>query len=85
MHNQHNWTERTEEGLKREVRAIKFGKNWRLQAKVRGEESWTYYDPPLLSDLDTLVDILRRKYQRRRASHEDVLSVEKLIEDTKQL
>ena len=41
----------TEEGEKREVRAERFGKRWRLQAKVKGEESWTYYEVPLLSDL----------------------------------
>jgi len=35
----------------------------------------------LLEDLLTLKDILLRKYQRRRASSEDVASVEKLIAD----
>jgi hypothetical protein len=35
----------------------------------------------LLEDLLALKDILVRKYQRRRASSEDVTSVEKLIAD----
>jgi len=81
MPSQHIWTEKDEEGRKREVRATKFGGNWRLQAKTSGELDWTYYDPPLLEDLLKLKDIIFRKYQRRRASAEDVASVDKLIRD----
>jgi hypothetical protein len=79
MRSQHIWTERDEQGSKREVRATKFGGTWRLQAKTAGELDWTYYERPLLEDLFALKDILARKYQRRRASSEDVASVEKLI------
>jgi hypothetical protein len=67
--------------LKREVRATRFGRVWRLQAKTAGELGWTYYERPLLEDLLALKEILARKYQRRRASNEDVTSVEKLIAD----
>jgi len=81
MRSQHIWTERDEHGSKREVRATKFGGVWRLQAKTAGELDWTYYDPPLLEDLLALKEILARKYQRRRASSEDVAAVEKLIAD----
>ena len=81
MRSQHIWTERDENGSKREVRATKFGGMWRLQAKTAGDLDWTYYERPLLADLLALKDILFRKYQRRRASSEDVASVEKLIAD----
>ena len=81
MPSQHIWTERTDDGAKREVRATKFGGMWRLQAKIAGEFDWTYYERPLLADLLTLKEIVVRKYQRRRASSEDVASVEKLIAD----
>ena len=81
MRSQHIWTERDEDGSKREVRATKFGGTWRLQAKTAGDLDWTYYERPLLEDLLALKDILMRKYQRRRASSEDVASVEKLITD----
>ena len=81
MRSQHIWIERNEQGSKREVRATKFGGIWRLQAKTAGELDWTYYERPLLEDLLALKDILMRKYQRRRASSEDVTSVEKLITD----
>jgi len=81
MRSQHIWTERDEHGSKREVRATRFGGRWRLQAKTAGEVDWTYYERPLLDDLFALKEILVRKYQRRRASDEDVASVEKLIAD----
>jgi hypothetical protein len=81
MHNRHAWTERTEDGEKREVRAEKFGKVWRIQAKLKSEDRWTYYDKPELHDLVALKDNLERKYQRRRASYEDVQSVEALIRE----
>jgi hypothetical protein len=79
MRSQHIWTEKDAEGRKREVRATKFGGIWRLQAKTAGDMEWTYYDYPLLGDLLALREILVRKYQRRRASAEDVASIEKLI------
>ena len=79
MRSQHIWTDRNEHGSKREVRATRFGGIWRLQAKTADDADWTYYERPLLEDLLTLKEILLRKYQRRRASIEDVASVEKLI------
>jgi hypothetical protein len=70
-----------EQGAKREVRATKFGGSWRFQAKTAGDLDWTYYERPLLEDLLALKEILVRKYQRRRASAEDVSSIQKLIAD----
>ena len=81
MRSQHIWTEKDEQGSKREVRATRFGGIWRLQAKTAGDLDWTYYERPLLEDLSALKEILVRKYQRRRASIEDVASIEKLIQE----
>jgi hypothetical protein len=83
MRSQHIWKEKDEDGRKREVRVTKFGGNWKFQAKFKDDEHWTYYDVPLTEDLLALKDILFRKYQRRRASAEDVESVDKLIRDRK--
>jgi hypothetical protein len=85
MPSQHIWTERNEDGSKREVRATKFGGVWRVQAKTAGDPDWTYYQQPLLEDLLALKEILMRKYQRRRASVEDLASVERLIADQSDL
>jgi hypothetical protein len=81
MPSQHIWTHREQHGKKREVRATKFGGTWRFQAKTAADLDWMYYERPLLEDLVALKEILVRKYQRRRASAEDVASVEKLIAD----
>jgi hypothetical protein len=79
--NVHVWKTVNEDGEKREVRAEKFGGQWRIQGKLRHEESWTYYDTPLLEDLVELHDVLWRKYQRKRLPFEDVATVEKMIRD----
>ena len=79
MPSQHIWRERNRHGRKREVRATRFGGAWRFQAKTAGDLDWTYYERPLLEDLLALKEILVRKYQRRRASSDDLASIEKLI------
>jgi hypothetical protein len=81
MRSQHIWTEKDQHGKKREVRATKFGGVWRFQSRIAGETEWTYYDTPALHDLLHLKEIIARKYQRRRASFEDVVSINKLIEE----
>ena len=81
MRSQHIWKEKDAEGRKREVRATKFGGVWRLQAKHTDEDQWTYYERPLLEDLLALKDVVFRKYQRRRASSEDLDSIEKLLRE----
>lgn len=79
MRSQHIWKEKKAEGRKREVRVTKFGGEWRFQAKFDDELEWKYYDRPLLEDLTALRDVVFRKYQRRRASSEDVDSIDKLL------
>ena len=79
MRSQHIWKEKNANGRKREVRVTKFGGVWRFQAKYADELDWTYYQRPLLDDLRELRDVVFRKYQRRRASAEDVASIEKLL------
>jgi hypothetical protein len=81
MRSQHIWTDRDQHGKKREVRATKFGGAWRFQAKTAGDLDWIYFERPLLEDLLALKEIIVRKYQRRRASAEDVASIEKLIQE----
>jgi len=85
MPSQHIWTHKDQHGTKREVRATKFGGAWKFQAKTTGDLEWIYYERPLLEDLLALKEILARKYQRRRASADDVASVEKLIADEMEL
>jgi hypothetical protein len=78
MPRQHVWKEREEDGVKREVRASRFGGVWRLQSKRADEKSWTYYDRPLPADLLALKEIIEKKYRRRRATVEELLSVREM-------
>jgi hypothetical protein len=79
MPSQHIWTTRSDDGRKREVRVTKFGGRWKFQAKFADEEQWTYYEMPLIEDVQELREIIFRKYQRRRATVEDFQSVEDLL------
>ena len=81
MPSQHIWSEKDPDGRKREVRATKFGGVWRFQSKAADEIKWTYHDVPPWEDLIALQQIIARKYRRRRASADDVASVEKLIKE----
>jgi hypothetical protein len=81
MRSQHIWKEKDESGRKREVRVTKFGGAWRFQAKFDDEPEWTYYNRPTREDVIALRDIVFRKYQRRRASSEDVESLDKLLRE----
>lgn len=79
MRSQHVWKEKDADGRKREVRVTKFGGVWRFQAKFADEDSWTYYERPQPEDIVALRDVIFRKYQRRRASAEDVAAVDELL------
>ncbi|MEP6955418.1 MAG: hypothetical protein ABI883_01225 [Chthoniobacterales bacterium] len=79
MRSQHVWKEKDADGRKREVRVTKFGGQWKFQAKFLDEETWTYFDRPLQADLIFARDLIFRKYQRRRASAEDVEALDQLL------
>lgn len=79
MHNRHGWYEKTEDGERRSIEATKFGRAWKIRSKTGTDGEWVTHDPPNLSDLERLREILWNKYQRRRASYEDVKGVEELI------
>lgn len=78
--NLHAWTTRSEDGQKREVRAQFFGKGWTVTSRCKGAEDWIAHDPPLLEDLEELLEVVSRKYQRRRLSREQLESVQKLLD-----
>jgi hypothetical protein len=73
MHNRHAWVHKTDEGVRREVRVIKHGGEWRFQSRRADEQAWVYYRDPLPADLEEFRDVLFRKYQRRRAAYQDAV------------
>lgn len=75
----HEWREKTEEGETRLVTATRHGGKWSLRSRLKSEDEWTDFPTIELDDLETLLDVVSRKYQRRRVPHEQVLEVEALI------
>ncbi len=76
MRSCHEWVVRDDDGVKREIRVIKEAGLWRFKSKREDVETWTYYDnkktKPPAADLESFLEVLDRKYRRRRASHSDI-------------
>ena len=79
MRNCHAWTIRDEDNVKREIRVSKAADVWRFQTKRADAETWTYYKKPPKEDLLLFIDVLERKYQRRRAAHGDILLAKQML------
>lgn len=81
----HEWMVRDEDGVKREIRVIKESGLWRFQTKRDDAETWIYYDnkktKPPVADVESLLEVLERKYQRRRASYGDLQLAKKMLSD----
>jgi len=80
MHKRQGWKEKTPEGDRREVRATHHGPKWRFQSRLKGEEAWIEHDPPLRADVESLYDLMQRKYRRRRCSLKEVEDVARILE-----
>ena len=81
----HEWMVRDADGVKREIRVIKEASLWRFQTKRDDADAWTYYDNkktrPPAADIESLLEVLERKYQRRRAAHSDIQLAKKMLAD----
>src|SRR2546426_1128968 len=81
MRSQHIWTERDEQGSKREVRATRFGGIWRLQAKTAGDLDWTCYERALVEELLLGRGSFPSREQARRAILAGKVSVATRVAD----
>jgi hypothetical protein len=79
----HEWRENTDEGVIRLVRFTHHARKWQLQSRLKSDAEWTKFPVIPLDDLETLREILWKKYQRNRVPHEHVLEVDALIEAAK--
>lgn len=75
----HQWREKTEDGQTRLVTATRHAGKWRLRSRLKSEDLWTDFPTIPLEDLESLHDIISRKYQRNRVPHEHILEIEALI------
>ncbi len=79
----HEWRHTTEEGETRLVCVSRHGGKWQLRAKLKSEPDWTLYSNIPLDELETLRDILEKKYQRSRVPHEHIAEIDALINAAK--
>jgi len=75
----HEWREKTEEGEVRLVTATRHAGKWQLQSRLKSEDEWTQFPKIQLEDLETLLEIIQRKYQRNRVPHAQIKEIEQLI------
>lgn len=75
----HEWRETTEEGEIRLVTATRHAGKWKLRARLKSEPEWTNFDAIPLDDLETLHEIISKKYQRNRVPHAQILEIETLM------
>lgn len=73
------WTERLDDGVKREIRVSftdKYSIRW--QAKRSDASAWEYDFPPTMEDWDRLETAMASRYQRRSAPLKDLELVRRL-------
>ncbi len=75
----HEWREKTEEGEVRLVTATRHAGKWKLRSRLKSEPEWTNFAAIELEDLETLHEIISKKYQRNRVPHAQILEIEMLI------
>jgi len=85
MRGNHEWTVRDEDGVRREIRVSKEAGLFRFQTKRDDTASWTYFDNrkthPSREDVEGLIDVLERKYQRKRAPYSDLQLARRMLAD----
>ena len=79
----HEWRETTDEGAIRLVTASRHAGKWRLRSRLKSDTEWTESPVISLDDLETLHEIISKKYQRNRVPYDHVLEIDALIEAAK--
>ena len=79
MH-KHEWHEPTQDGDTRYIRACFHAGRWTFEDTLKSEDDWHEHEVLPLRDLETLREMLWKKYQRNRIPHGHVKYIDKLIE-----
>ena len=69
------WTEKLDDGDKREIRVTVDSREVKWQFKLSSAEKWDYATPPSLVDWDNLLERMENRYQRRNVSFDDLKRV----------
>ena len=79
----HEWRQNTDEGVTRLVSVSRHAGKWQLRSRLKSDAEWTKVSDIPIDDLETLREVLLKKYQRNRVPHEHILEVDALIEAAK--
>ncbi len=75
-----NWTTKRDDGSKYDVRVTWFSGRFKLQFKERGADRWEYDRVPTREDLETFLDAIQRRYQRREATLKELEEAQRMVE-----
>lgn len=75
-----NWKTKCDDGTAYEVRVTWFSGTFKLQFRDKGTDFWVYDRKPSREDLETLLDTIERRYQRRNATLKELEVAKRLLE-----
>jgi hypothetical protein len=75
-----NWTTKRYDGSRYDVRVTWFSGQFKLQFKERGESRWDYDRKPTREDLETFLDAIERRYQRKQATFKELEEARRMME-----
>jgi hypothetical protein len=67
-----NWFEKLEDGTRREVQVTVAQQRVKWEFRLRGEEKWEDQTPPTAEHWDDLLQKMKDRHQRRRATELDM-------------
>ena len=74
-----NWTTKRDDGSRYDVRITWFSGQYKFQFRERGAESWDYDRVPGHEDLETFLDAIERRYQRKQATLKELEEARRLV------
>ena len=77
------WKEIDEEGRKLEVEVSHKRNHWTFAKRLNRRHDWETVENPMVADWEQLLDLLERKYQRRRCTWRDVEEVQEFLAEAK--
>lgn len=85
MHQPIDWTDRLEDGTRREVRVFVARQQVKWQFRLEPEDKWDYASSPTAADWDLLLQKMKDRYQRRNISYSDLQLVTRLHQEAQGL
>ncbi|WFB36779.1 hypothetical protein P3T73_03260 [Kiritimatiellota bacterium B12222] len=77
------WKEIDEDGRKLEVEAFRERNHWTFTKRLNRRHDWETIEEPSVADWEQLMDLIDRKYRRRRCAYRDVEQVKEFLEEAK--